>query len=274
MALATNLSFVTVMDAKVVHKDITNGASYVLTDGGTVALPIQSTGVSEAALETNLEIGSLVDTVTTTGVTITTNSITLASAGGTILLDNPTVDTNDSSVYNWDVTFTTATSGTLVLAPVNMSAVAAIPSYVTTLATLECLTISNITQEGPRKEVRAGREAQPCIRYGKTMRLEMETVIFNSSVLATLGGAVVVAGTSYKAVDVFPGAYGIIGDSYVVNKTTGDKELIWVTFSEYLPDGLFDITMESEGDIGMFNLSGELFPNVDGAYYIITEKTA
>ena len=46
MALATNLSFVTVMDAKVVHKDITNGASYVLTDGGTVALPIQSTGVS------------------------------------------------------------------------------------------------------------------------------------------------------------------------------------------------------------------------------------
>ena len=48
--------------------------------------------------------------------------------------------------------------------------------------------------------------------------------------------------------------------------------MIWVIFSEYLPDGVFDITMESEGDVGMFNLAGELFPDVDGAYFRIEEK--
>ncbi|RLI49301.1 hypothetical protein DRO61_05275 [Candidatus Bathyarchaeota archaeon] len=151
-----------------------------------------------------------------------------------------------------------------------------LPPYVLSLATLECLTISNITQEGPRKEARAGREAQPCIRYGKTMRLEVESVIFNYKVLATLGGATLddeVTPTSYSVTDFFPGGYGIIGDSYVVNKTTGAREMIWVIFSEYLPDGVFDITMEAEGDIGMFNLAGELFPDVNGVYFRIEEKT-
>lgn len=278
MALATNLSFVTVMDAKVVHKDITNGNTYAIS-GASVELPFGDPAGADTDLDAALLAGTTVGGNAADSVVVSASEILISVAATDIVTLTYSAVIADSDNHTWTVAWSgtnVPTAASVVLAPVDMEATAVLPDYaiLATLATLECLTIANITQEGPRKEVRAGREAQPCIRYGKTMRLEMESVIFNSEVLATLGGATVAIGnTSYKATDIFPGSYGIIGDSYVVNKTSGEKELIWVTFSEYLPDGVYDITMESEGDIGMFNLAGELFPNVDGSYYIITEKT-
>src|SRR6056297_1217698 len=56
----------------------------------------------------------------------------------------------------------------------------------TPLATIDSLSISNISQEGPRKEARGGLYAQPKVRYGKTMRLEMEDVLVNADALSAL----------------------------------------------------------------------------------------
>ena len=119
------------------------------------------------------------------------------------------------------------------------------------LGTIECLTISNITQEGPRKEARGGKEAQPCIRYGKTMRLEMEDVIMRTALLEAFFGATVVSGTSVAFTDKFATPISLTGVTYVVNKDTGNREEVTITFNSFLPDSVLDITMEAEGDIGM-----------------------
>ncbi|RLI49299.1 hypothetical protein DRO61_05265 [Candidatus Bathyarchaeota archaeon] len=139
------------------------------------------------------------------------------------------------------------------------------------LGTIECLTISNIIQEGPRKEARAGKDAQPCIRYGKTMRLEMEDVILRTEMLEAFFGATVVAGVSVAFTDEFATPISLTGDAYVVNKDTGARDEVTITFNSFLPDSVMDITMESEGDIGMISIAGELFPDANGAYFTITE---
>jgi len=137
--------------------------------------------------------------------------------------------------------------------------------------TITCLTISNITQEGPRKEARAGKDAQPCIRYGKTMRLEMEDVVMRTEMLEAFFGATVSAGTSVAFTDEFATAISMEGIAYVVNKDSGARDEVTITFNNFLPDSVMDITMESEGDIGMISLAGELFPDASGNYFTITE---
>ena len=47
----------------------------------------------------------------------------------------------------------------------------------TQLALLDSLSVSNFTQEGPNKTAKGGLYANTLLRYGKTMRLEMEDVI-------------------------------------------------------------------------------------------------
>jgi hypothetical protein len=54
---------------------------------------------------------------------------------------------------------------------------------------IDSLRISNITQEGPTKTVKGGLYANTQMRYGKTMRLEMEDVVGRIEVLTELMGA-------------------------------------------------------------------------------------
>lgn len=59
----------------------------------------------------------------------------------------------------------------------------------TKLFTLDSLRISNITQEGPTKTSMGGIFGETVIKYGKTMRLEMEDVITKLDALTYLMGA-------------------------------------------------------------------------------------
>ena len=102
MALATNLAFVTVMDAKIVHKDLTNGKTYTLTDEGTVELPFDGPTAQDTALEAALA-GSTINGTVVASITTSADSIVLDlndDAATIITLNNPTVDSSDSSVYN------------------------------------------------------------------------------------------------------------------------------------------------------------------------------
>ena len=265
--LPVNLAFVTVMDVDVIDTAFTEGKSYVLVVGGagTVDAPIVLT-----AQDTDLE--ALLGNSTVGGITVdtvTTSLDTIVLAAGA---ESATIDLTDGSV-----TMVTATVAVLVidahLAAELIPADTALATYIRKDATLECLTISNVSQEGPRKEVRGGREAKPCVRYGKTMRLEMEGVVFNKEALATIGGAnISVDGNTISVDDSFPDAYAIVGNTAIVNKLNGGVENIWLVFPEFLTDGVFDINMESEGDLGMMSLAGELFPNADGDFFYIREK--
>jgi hypothetical protein len=134
---------------------------------------------------------------------------------------------------------------------------------------LDSLTISNITQEGPVKEARGGIHGMPIIRHKKTIRLEMEDVVARLETLEHFFGAKVVKTDpeSFTITDKFPKGLGLIGTTYVVDRDTGERIWMQLTFHDFLPDGVFEIGMEAEGDIGMISLAGELFPNDCGEYF-------
>ena len=134
--------------------------------------------------------------------------------------------------------------------------------------TLTCLTMSNITQEGPRKEARGGRNAEPCVRYGKTLRAEMEDVVARPAVFKAVFGAKEEGGT-YSFTNEFATSLQLVGKTQVVDKNTGELHNVTVTIHDFLPDSITDFSMESEGDIGVINIAGELFPNNEGVFYTI-----
>lgn len=147
-----------------------------------------------------------------------------------------------------------------------------ITESVTPLATINTLSISNITQEGPRKEARGGLYAQPKVRYGKTMRLEMEDVLVNTEALDALGAANVTGTADDWTVTVdetFQTHKILVGRTFVVDKATGDRVWTYIIVPRFLPDSIFDLTMESEGDVGVMNLGGEIFADADDQFYVL-----
>jgi len=138
--------------------------------------------------------------------------------------------------------------------------------------TMDSLSISNITQEGPTKEARGGQEARPIIRYKKTLRLEMEDVVMKADTLTTFMNGKYVDNTTSESLSIteeFATYLYLVGETYVIDRATGNREFVKVRFFNFLPDSIFDLTMESEGDIGMINIGGELFANEDGVFYEI-----
>ncbi len=215
---------------------------------------------------------------------------------------------------------------------------------------IDSLRISNITQEGPSKTVKGGLYGNTQMRYGKTMRLEMEDVVGRIEVLQYLMGAKVVAGgplpvaidkverfTANGATDVlaleftpettpivvkkihngvtstltptddygvdgkvitltadsatvygdiitvdyktkdsvarvqitdkFAPAYQIMGQTFVIDSVTGNKEWINIYIPQFLPDSIFSQTMESEGDFGAISIAGDILANDCGIFY-------
>ena len=64
------------------------------------------------------------------------------------------------------------------------------PGTATYLGTTDTLKIANINQEGPSKTVVGGQFANPLIKYGKTMRLEMQDALGNIQLLDALCGGI------------------------------------------------------------------------------------
>jgi hypothetical protein len=150
------------------------------------------------------------------------------------------------------------------------------------ITTLDSLTMSNITQEGPTKETRGGIYAEPIIRHKKTMRVEMEDVVLKPEALEVLFGATLYyenqaaedAKDSTKIVgfgmtDRFANMLTLKGRTYVVDKEDGTRKWIDIVFKRFLPDSVVDLMMEAEGDLGVVNVAGELFPDACGEYFTI-----
>lgn len=139
-------------------------------------------------------------------------------------------------------------------------------------STITCLTMSNITMEGPRKEARGGRNAEPCLRYGKTMRIEMEDVVARTALFDYLFGTDS-SGDGIAFTNQFAGALKLVGTTDYVD-VDGVKAQATLTIYNFLPDSVTDFTMESEGDIGVINIAGEAFPNeatglTNGLFYTL-----
>jgi hypothetical protein len=75
----------------------------------------------------------------------------------------------------------------------------------------------------------------------------------------------------YLVTDRFSGYYQIVGRTFVVNEGTGAREYVNFIVNKFLPDSLFNLSMEAEGDLAVFNLAGEIFTNDCGIFYEITK---
>lgn len=137
------------------------------------------------------------------------------------------------------------------------------------LATIDSLKIANFTQEGPTKTARGGKNNAILARYGKETRLEMEDAIINTEALQHLMGAKIGAADGKITIrDTFPEAVMLVGTTFFVDGT-GDKVEATFTVPHFVPDGLFNLTMEAEGDFGVIEMGGEVVADECGTFYEI-----
>lgn len=139
----------------------------------------------------------------------------------------------------------------------------------TPLATLDTLKIANVSQDGPDKTVTGGQYANPLIKFGKSARLEMQDALGNAEALDALCGTVAEHKTSKTGEIIalhvgeqFAGPKCIIGDSFFIEQKTGAQVPVKIIFYQFLPDSLFNLTQDPEGDATVFDMNGDLMTTV------------
>ena len=146
----------------------------------------------------------------------------------------------------------------------------------TPICTLDTLKVANITQEGPTKTVTGGQNASPLLKFGKTARLEMQDALGNNEALEALCGTI----TEYlgnppdaepgeatakfenrfavHAGDEFGGPKTILGKSFFIEQKSGAQVPVYILVYQFLPDSVFNLTQDAEGDATVFDLNGDL----------------
>lgn len=136
---------------------------------------------------------------------------------------------------------------------------------------LETLKIANVTQEGPTKTVTGGQFSNPLIKFGKSARLEMQDALGNAAAIEALCGgfrewdSVAALDTDLTALhfgEDFVGPKLIIGESFFIDKKTGRQVPVKIVFYQFLPDSIFNLTQDAEGDATVFDMNGDLLTTV------------
>ena len=137
------------------------------------------------------------------------------------------------------------------------------------LATLDTLKIANVSQDGPDKTVTGGQYSNPLIKFGKSARLEMQDALGNNEALDALCGTVseyrektLQTRIALHVGEQFAGPKCIIGDSFFIEQKSGAQVAVKITFYQFLPDSLFNLTQDSEGDATVFDMNGDLMTTV------------
>lgn len=137
----------------------------------------------------------------------------------------------------------------------------------TPLCTLDTLKISNISIEGPSKTISGGRYANPIIKFGKTARLEMQDALGHIDAIDALCGGIAERTGSQKGNYIgfhvgedFNTPKIIIGDTFFIDQATQQQVPVVIIFYKFLPDSLFNLTQDAEGDASVFDMNGDLLP--------------
>lgn len=133
------------------------------------------------------------------------------------------------------------------------------------LCELDTLKISNVTVEGPSKTISGGQYANPLIKFGKTARLEMQDALGHIDAIDNLcGGIAERTGTAtgnYIGLHIgedFNKAVTIVGDTFFISKKTQQQVPVKIIFYQFLPDSIFNLTQDAEGDAAVFDMNGDL----------------
>ena len=149
------------------------------------------------------------------------------------------------------------------------------------ICTIDTLKIANVTQEGPTKTVTGGQYSNPLIKFGKSARLEIQDALGRAQAIDALCGGVAeyvkendtITGLHFG--EDFVGAKMIIGDSFFIDRTTGEQVKVAIIFYQFLPDSIFNLTQDAEGDATVFDMNGDLLTteilvgNEDGTKNIV-----
>lgn len=139
----------------------------------------------------------------------------------------------------------------------------------TALCELDTLKTANVTVDGPDKTVNGGQYSNPLIKFGKSARLEIQDALGNSAALEAMCGGFqewkkdttsVLTGMHFG--EDFSGPKTIIGDSFFIDQKTGAQVKVKIVFYQFLPDSLFNLTQDSEGDATVFDMNGDLLTTV------------
>lgn len=136
---------------------------------------------------------------------------------------------------------------------------------------LETLKIANVTEEGPDKTVTGGQYNNPLIKFGKSARLEMQDALGNAAAIDALCGGIAessdqATGLSFNPKTVgavhfgedFEGPKTILGDTFFIDQKTGQQVKANIIFYQFLPDSIFNLTQDAEGDATVFDMNGDL----------------
>ena len=133
------------------------------------------------------------------------------------------------------------------------------------LCELKTLKVANVTQEGPNKTVTGGQYSNPLIKFGKSARLEMQDALGNAKAIEALGGATVGYADSNKTIisalhfsEEFAGPKTIIGESFFIDQKSGKQVPVKIIFYQFLPDSIFNLIQDAEGDATVFDMNGDL----------------
>lgn len=137
------------------------------------------------------------------------------------------------------------------------------------LCHIDTLKVANATQEGPSKTVTGGQYSNPLIKFGKSMRLEMQDALGDARALDALCGTVSEASAASGHVDYdnvyalhvtedFNGAKTLIGDTFFIEQHSGAQIKAKIIFYQFMPDSLFNLTQDAEGDATVFDMNGDL----------------
>ena len=120
---------------------------------------------------------------------------------------------------------------------------------------------ANLNASGPTITITGGQSANPLIKFGKTMKCEMNMALCQIDALIALGGveAVPASGkyTSYTVTNKFPGPVTIVGDTFVVDQKTGDQLPVKIIIYQFLPDAVFNLTQDAS-NAATFDLNGDV----------------
>ncbi len=140
------------------------------------------------------------------------------------------------------------------------------------ICSLDTLKVASVSQEGPTKTITGGQYANPLVKFGKTSRLEIQDALGNAEALEALAG--LLNEWNYSPTATIPptetrGIYGVhsgtrfegpktlIGDTFFVDRA-GNQVETKIIFYQFLPDSLFNLAQDSEGDAAVFDLNGDL----------------
>ena len=152
------------------------------------------------------------------------------------------------------------------------------------LCSLDTLKIANVTMEGPNKTITGGRYSNPLIKFGKSARLEMQDALGKGEAIAALCGGIkegdgTITGLHFG--ENFVGPKMIIGDSFFIDRNSGSQVPVTIVFYQFLPDSIFNLTQDAEGDATVFDMNGDLLTTeitIDGekhgVFYSIIETTS